>query len=272
MKKLLCCILLFIFSSVGYSEKINNISQPLSEVYLGRNLERIKYIENLANKSKKFQDYCWHDYVELGGCFRPSSMMIIGYNHKKNILAYLQQVPAQEEVSGNIYRLKIQNLNSNVIMMDEKFEYKVDSKEYENKRLLNIDYFYDENKEEITKLLKNFEISVVSFTFNYIPYDKKYFSFFLGFSTTENLVKFGFENPIKVKILKNLVIKKSDKLIFKQNYSDKKICSECVYPFFLLEPLVVIELDGMKQKILILGLLAYDFHSPNTLFFQLIGI
>ena len=272
MKKLLFFILLFIFYSVGYSEEVNSISQPLNKDHIGRNLEKIGYIESLANKSKKFKDYCWYDYVDLGDCFRSSSMMIVGYSKKKNILAYLQKVPAQEEDSSNIYRLKVHNLNNNVMMMDKKFKYKVDSKEYEDKRLLNIEYFYGKNKSEIGILLKDFDISITSFTFNYLPYDKKDPSFFLGFSTKENLVKFGFENPIKVKILKNLVIKKSNKLIFKQNYSDKEFCRECIYPFFLLEPLTVIELDGGNQKVLIVGLLAYDFHSPNTLFFQLIGI
>ena len=86
------------------------------------------------------------------------------------------------------------------------------------------------------------------------------------------LSSFGYDKPQKVESLNNLVIKKKDKLFFKQNYTYGNFCKECTSPFFLLDPLTIIEIGSTGQKILIVGLLAYSFHSPNTLFFQMIGI
>ena len=149
---------------------------------------------------------------------------------------------------------------------------RVDSKEYEDAKLQNIEYFYNKNKNEISKILQINNISPSSFSFNYIPYKKNDSSLLIGFSTTQSLVQFGYDKPIKVTALNNLVLKKSNKLFFKQNYTGKNFCQECTYPFFLLDPLTIIELKPSSKKMLVIGLIAYDFHSPNSLFFQLIGI
>lgn len=272
MKMILYIFSFFIFSTYCAANSISTNSPFSSPYIVDSSLKKLSYLEDLANKSEKFHSYCWNNQKELGGCFRTSSIMIIGYNQNRNTLAYLHKVQAQAENAGNIYRLKIQDLNSNKLLLDKKFFYSVDSKEYEDSKFQDIEYFYKRNKEQIYKNLAKNNISPSNFSFNYIPYKKSDPSFFLGFSTTQSLAAFGYENPIKVTALNNLVLKKSNKVFFKQNYTGKNFCQECTYPFFLLEPLTIIELKQNKKKILVIGLIAYDFHSPNSLFFQLIGI
>lgn len=270
-------ILLYIFSffilSTCFAANYNTDKSSLSNQYVSDNsLKKLSYLEDLANKSGKFHDYCWENQKELGGCFRASSIMILGYNQNKNTLAYLHKVQAQAEDAGNIYRLKIQDLNSNKLLLDKKYFYSVDSKEYEDVKLQDIEYFYKKNKSEIYSILIKNNVSPSSFSFNYVPYKKSDESFSMGFSTTQSLATFGYEPPIKVTALNNLVLKKANKVFFKQNYTGKNFCQECTFPFFLLEPLTIIELKENKKRILVVGLVAYDFHSPNSLFFQLIGI
>lgn len=248
-------------------------NSSFSEQYISdSSLKKLNYLEELANKSEKFHKYCWDNPKELGGCFRASSIMIIGYNQSRNTLAYLHKVQAQAEDAGNIYRLKIQDLNSNKLLLDKKYFYSVDSKEYEDNKLQNIEYFYNKNQTNIVELLKINNISPSIMSFKYIPFKKNDTSLFIGFSTTQSLAQFGYDKPMKVTALNNLVLKKSNKLLFKQNYTGKNFCKECTYPFFLLDPLTIIELKPSGKKILVVGLIAYDFHSPNSLFFQLIGI
>ena len=235
-------------------------------------LKKMTYIEDLANKSNKFHSYCWSDYKELDGCFRASSIMFVGYDQSNNILAYLNKIEAQAEDSGIVYRLKIQNLTTNEILLDQKFYYDEDSKKYENKKINNIELFYKYKKIDIVRILQKFNVQYSIFSFKYLPYNKNYQSIFLGFSTTQSLATFGYNEPQKVLSLNKLIIKKNNKLIYKQNYSKGQFCSECIYPFFLLEPLTIIELGSTGKKLLVIDLLAYDFHSPNTLFFQLIEI
>ena len=270
MKNILYIFLIFSSFCLANSTLANH---SLSKQYISdSSLKKLNYLEKLANESEKFHKYCWYNLEELNGCFRASSIMIIGYNQSRNTLAYLQKVQAQVEDAGNIYRLKIQDLNSNKLLLDKKYFYSVDSKEYEDAKLQNIEYFYNKNKNEISKILQINNISPSSFSFNYIPYKKNDSSVLIGFSTTQSLVQFGYDKPIKVTALNNLVLKKSNKLFFKQNYTGKNFCQECTYPFFLLDPLTIIELKPSSKKILVIGLIAYDFHSPNSLFFQLIGI
>jgi len=243
-----------------------------SKQIVGNSLEKLNQIEDLANKSAKFLPYCWGNRKELNGCFRASSVMFIGYDKNDNNLAYLYLVEGQSEDSGLIYRLKIQNLSTNKILLDRKFFYEVDSKEYENKELKNINYFYRYKENEIRNIIKKYDLIPSVFSFKYLPYYDNNSSLFFGFSTIKTWVKFGYSPPEKILSLNNLIIKKNNNLIFKQNYSKGGFCPECIYPFFLLEPLTIVEISSSGQRIIIFGLLAYDFHSPNTLFFQVVGV
>lgn len=243
-----------------------------SKQVIGNSLERMNQIEDLANKSVKFLPYCWDNRKDLNGCFRVSSMMFVAYDQNNNNLAYLHLIEGQSEDSGLIYRLKIQNLSTNKIILDKKFYYEVDSKEYENKDLKNINYFYKYKESEIGSILEKYNLKPENFLFKYLPYYGNNSSLFFGFSTTKMWAKFGYDLPEKVLSLNNLIVKKNNILIFRQNYSKGSFCSECIYPFFLLEPLAIVELSKSGQRIIIFGLLAYDFHSPNTLFFQVVGV
>lgn len=271
MKILLFILLGILFSSICTADS-NTENINTSKQIVGKSLEKLKYVESLANKSNKFHEYCWSNYNELDGCFRMSSIMLVGYDSNKKRLAYLQKVEAQAEDAGNIYRLKVQSLNDNKILLNKKFHYNVDSSEYEDVRLFDIEYFYKNKENEIKTILREYDIQSSVFSFKYLPYSKNGNSFSLGFSTTKKMVEFGYNPPKEVIVLNNLIIKKKNKLFFKQNYSNNSFCNECIYPFFLLEPLSVIELGASGQRVLVVGLLAYDFHGPNTLFFQLIGI
>ena len=239
----------------------------------GSSLEKMQYIEKLADQSPKFHKYCWNNAEDLGGCFIASSMMMVGYNNSQNVLAYFHKVAAQAEDSGIVYRLKVQDLTTNKILLDKKFSYSSELEGYEKnyKKLDDIEAVYNLNSSQIKKDLENFLVEPTLFTFQYVPYVKEVAKISIGFSVTQVSATFGVNPPQKVMALKNLVIKEQNKLLFKQNYSGGSFCTECVYPFFLLEPLVQIELPS-KQKILVFGLLAYDVLSPNTLFFQVVGI
>ena len=134
-----------------------------SKQVIGNSLERMNQIEDLANKSVKFLPYCWDNRKDLNGCFRVSSMMFVAYDQNNNNLAYLHLIEGQSEDSGLIYRLKIQNLSTNKIILDKKFYYEVDSKEYENKdlklyqpisyKLINLKVIHD--REECIAYLRN---------------------------------------------------------------------------------------------------------------------
>ena len=52
----------------------------------GSSLEKMQYIEKLADQSPKFHKYCWNNAEDLGGCFIASSMMMVGYNNSQNVL------------------------------------------------------------------------------------------------------------------------------------------------------------------------------------------
>ena len=247
--------------------------QELSADEMGRSLKKMQYIEKLADRSTKLHKYCWSNVEELGGCFIASSMMIVGYNGSQNLLAYFHKVAAQAENSGIVYRLKVQDMTTNKILLDKKFSYTIDSEGYEKsyEKLNNIEIAYQMNGSEIQKVLEKFLMRPAEFSFEYLPYVKETAKINIGFSVTKASIAFGVNPPEDVTTLKNLVIKQGNKLFFKQNYSGGSFCPDCIYPFFLLEPLVQINLPS-NQKVLVLGLLAYDVLSPNTLFFQLIGI
>lgn len=98
--------------------------------------------------------------------------MFVGYDQSNNILAYLNKIEAQAEDSGIVYRLKIQNLTTNEILLDQKFYYDEDSKKYENKKINNIELFYKYKKIDIVRILQKFNVQSSIFSFKYLSYNK----------------------------------------------------------------------------------------------------
>ena len=268
MKFKLLIMFLFFITLVN----ANAFEQDISNNTLGHSLENMSYLENLSNQSVKFHQYCWDDPKSIGGCFLVSSILLVDYNEKNNNIAYLQKIEPQSEDSSLVYQLVIQNLKNNKIVLNRKFSYNVDSEEYADEEFKNINLFFKLKETDINNILKNYNLKSSNFSFRYLSYSENKFLFSLNFSTVKVLSSFGYDKPQKVESLNNLVIKKKDKLFFKQNYTYGNFCKECTSPFFLLDPLTIIEIGSTGQKILIVGLLAYSFHSPNTLFFQMIGI
>lgn len=228
--------------------------------------KKLVQVENLANSSKKFQPYCWYNREDIDGCFIMSSIILIGYNENKKLLAFITRVEGQKEDSETFYQVNVQNLSTNEVI----FESKIKGSTVLNK-FSDINLFYSYYKKQIMKTIVKYGISE-SLEIKYLPYKSDTNMLFVGFSETMKYAQFGYELPIKVPSIKNLIVKKNDKLIFRKNYSNSDYCKECTYPFFLLEPLTIIELQPNGQKILVVGLLSYSFHSPKTVFFQLIGI
>lgn len=261
MKKLFF-IFFILICSLSYSKehKSNDISN------IDYSLKSMIKLDEFVNTSVKFKKYCWERPQEISGCFRNSSIMLLGYNN--NSFAYLYRIEPQSEDMGVIYKIKVQNFVTNQVLLDEKFLNVMESNYLnKDKDLISI---YLKNKDQIVKKIQKYKISISKFSVKYIPYNNDNTFVFLGVSTVKKDVQFGYDYS-KVDILNNLIAKKSGKLIFKQNYSTGSFCKECVYPFFNMDPLVIIQLPNNK-KLLAIALLSYDFHSPLTLQYQFIGI
>ena len=88
------------------------------------------------------------------------------------VIIFWNKIEAQAEDSGIVYRLKIQNLTTNEILLDQKFYYDEDSKKYENKKINNIELFYKYKKIDIVRILQKFNVQSSIFSFKYLPYNK----------------------------------------------------------------------------------------------------
>ena len=88
MKKIFLVFFIVICSSSYSKENKSNESRIISDI--GYSLKPMTGLDEFANKSDKFKNYCWEKPKEIKGCFRNSSVILLGYN--KNNFAYLYRV------------------------------------------------------------------------------------------------------------------------------------------------------------------------------------